>query len=328
MTGAQSSRCAKLRSEAADWYNERLAGDMTAEDEVRFRDWIGQSDAHRGAYEAIDRAWYVASTAAPDLAPLDEPLPARTGFSRSKMFAAVASILLVGGIGWLSLGGLPFGERDHPAQSFQTETGQRATITLPDGSIVKLDSETDIRFSDLPDERRVQLLRGRAYFEVASDRSRPFIVHAAGKTVRAVGTAFEVSMDRGELTVVLAEGKVRVEDASESGNGTGTDMTPGRQLVIDTDRRWTLTNADVEKETGWTEGRLIFMHDPLSKAVAEVNRYSTRKLTFKDGTIPNREIVGVFSVGDVDGFIKALELNGIARQESSTNNEIILTETW
>lgn len=240
------------------------------------------------------------------------------------MFAAVASVLLVAGIGWLSLGGLPFAERDQSAQVFQTETGQRATVTLPDGSRVKLDSETDMHFSDLPDERRVQLLRGRAYFEVARDRSRPFVVYAAGKTVRAIGTAFEVSMDRGELTVVLAEGKVRVEDVADAGNGT--DMTPGRQLVIDTERRWTLTNADVEKETGWTEGRLIFMHDPLSEAVAEMNRYSTRKLTFRDGTIPDREIVGVFSAGDVDGFIKALELNGIAKQESSTNDEIILVE--
>src|SRR3546814_19742331 len=73
----------------------------------------------------------------------------------------------------------------------------------------------------------------------------------------------EVSMNGGEVAVVLAEGKVRVEEVEKAGNGT--DMTPGRQLVI-TDRRWTMSNVDVKKETGWTEGRLIFMHDPLSKA--------------------------------------------------------------
>src|SRR3546814_5372467 len=84
-------------------------------------------------------------------------------------------------------------------------------------------------------------------------------------------------MNGGEVAVVLAEGKVRVEEVEKAGNGT--DMTPGRQLVI-TDRRWTMSNVDVKKETGWTEGRLIFMHDPLLKAHDEVNRYSTRKLTF------------------------------------------------
>src|SRR3546814_10150880 len=60
------------------------------------------------------------------------------------------------------------------------------------------------------------------------------------------------------VAVVLAEGKVRVEEVEKAGNGT--DMTPGRQLVI-TDRRWTMSNVDVKKETGWTEGRLIFMQD-------------------------------------------------------------------
>src|SRR3546814_14421987 len=75
--------------------------------------------------------------------------------------------------------------------------------------------------------------------------------------------------------------------------------------------------------TGWTEGRLIFMHDPLSKAIAEVDRYSTRKLTFKDGSIPDRKIVGVFSAGDVESFITALELNGIAKRVATTADEII-----
>jgi transmembrane sensor len=103
-------------------------------------------------------------------------------------------------------------------------------------------------------------------------------------------------------------------------------MTPGRQLVISPDRRWTLSSVDVKKETSWTKGRLVFLHDPLSEAVAEVNRYSTKKLTFKDGEIPDRQIVGVFSAGDIDGFVKALELNDIARRVSTTNDEILLVE--
>src|SRR5690606_13211227 len=156
---------------------------------------------------------------------------------RWRGFALAASILLVFGIGWAVLPGLLFDMRDRPVQAFQTETGQRTRITLPDGSIVTLDSETAMQFADTPDERRVTLVRGRAFFQVAKNRSRPFIVDAGGKHVRAVGTAFEVSMERGEMTVVLAEGKVRVEDASSGGSGNGTDMTPGRQLVVGTDRK-------------------------------------------------------------------------------------------
>lgn len=324
MSRDQTTNRILLRSEAVFWYNERLAGDMTAEDEYRFRDWVNRSDAHREAYRAVDRAWFIAGTAKGDPVLADNPVAVPATPSRWRLFAAVASILLVVGVGSAALTQFLIGDRAQAVQAFQTETGQRTTITLPDGSLVTLDSETDMRFTNMPSERHVELLRGRAFFKVAHNPSRPFTVTAAGKRVRAIGTAFEVSMERGEVAVVLAEGKVRVEEVKKA--GSGTDMTPGRQLVISPDRKWTLSNVDVKKETGWTEGRLIFMHDPLAQAIAEVNRYSTRKLTFQDGAIPDREIVGVFSAGDVESFITALELNGIAKRVSTTSNEIILVK--
>ena len=98
----------------------------------------------------------------------------------------------------------------------------------------------------------------------------------------------------------------------------------GRQLVVGSDLDWTLRRVDVSKETSWTQGRLIFMHDPLSKAVADVNRYSTRKLVFEGGAVPDRQIVGVFEAGDVEGFVKAIELQGIAHRTTSTSDEILL----
>lgn len=325
MSGEQSMNRAALRSEAAHWYNLRLAGDVTLEDEYRFREWLDRSDANRDAYRAIDKAWTIAGTAKNDPAlsnnPAQERLAGYRAARRWPGFAIAAAILLMIGFGWATLPGLWSGAGERSAQAFHTETGQRTTVTLPDGSVVTLDSETEMRFAETSKLREVDLLRGRAFFRVASNHARPFIVNAGGKRVRAVGTAFEVSLDRGEMAVVLAEGKVQVD---ETGGGNSTVMVPGRQLVIGTDRNWTLSSVDVNKETSWTEGRLIFMHDPLSKAVAEVNRYSTRKLRFQNGAIPDKQIVGVFSAGDIDGFVKALELNDIARRVSTTGDEIIL----
>lgn len=131
------------------------------------------------------------------------------------------------------------------------------------------------------------------------------------------------SVERGEMAVVFTEGKVRVEEAA-NGTGNSAVMAPGRQLVIGANRKWTLSTVDVEKETSWTEGRLIFLHDPLAKAVAEVNRYSAKKLTFQNGAIPERQIVGVFAAGDVDGFVRTLELYGIAKRVPTQNDEILL----
>src|SRR3546814_20019906 len=133
----------------------------------------------------------------------------------------------------------------------------------------------------MPGERHVELLSGRAFFKVAHNPSRPFTVTAAGKRVRAIGTAFEVSMNGGDVAVVLAEGKVRVEEVEKAGNGT--DLTPGRQLVT-THPRWTMSTVDVNKEAGWTEGRLLFSHDPLSHATAqETGREAGRERGVKDG---------------------------------------------
>lgn len=328
MNGDQAEQRATLRSEAAHWLNFRLSGDMAIEDEQRFRAWFDQCDEHRDAYQRLDRAWAVSRLLAGDPAlsatrmQVAEP---RFLARHRRSLSIAASLLLVIGAGWMAL---PYAQpgieaQDQQQQAFRTGTGQRTRVTLPDGSVVTLDAETEMRLHSSRDERRLDLLRGRAFFRVAHDPSRPFIVHAAGKRVRAIGTAFDVSNEDGNVVVTLVEGKVRV-DGSAAGSDGGTDMTPGRQLVISRDLNWTLRRVDVAKEVSWTQGRLIFMDDPLSKAIADVNRYSTRKLIFKDGQIPDRQIVGVFEAGDIEGFVRAMELHDIAHRISSSTDEIVL----
>lgn len=328
MSGEEALKRAALRSEAAQWFNLERSGDMTLDDEHRFHDWLDRSDAHRDAYRLVERAWMIAGTIPQDPEMLAAPEPeAVEGNARPshwrRYLALAASLLLVFTVSWtVYQNGMPGG----PAQDqrFSTGAGQTTTVTLPEGSVVTLDAETEMRLRETPGERRVDLVGGRAFFRVAADPSRPFIVHAGGKSVRAIGTAFEVSFEHGNMVVTLAEGKVRVEETGP-GSGSGTDMVPGGQLVIGADHNWTLRRVDVAKETSWTEGRLIFMNDPLSEAVAEMNRYSARKLVFKDGRIPEKAVVGVFEAGDVEGFVKAMELNGIARRVSATDEEILLS---
>lgn len=328
MSGGQVPESAAARSEAAHWFNLERSGDMTVDDEHRFHTWLDQSEAHRDAYGLVSRAWTIASTIPydtekpvahePDLATERRPSPWRWHF------ALAASLLLTFtvGFGVYQTGLSDLGTKQD--QRFRTGVGQTTTVTLPEGSVVTLDSETEMQLRETSTERRVELVGGRAFFRVAADPSRPFIVNAGGKSVRAIGTAFEVSFEHGNMVVTLAEGKVRVEEKA-NGPGGGTDMVPGGQLVIGADHNWTLRRVDVAKETSWTEGRLVFMRDPLSDAVAEMNRYSTRKLVFKDGKIPEKEVVGVFEAGDVDGFVKAMEMNGIARRVSVSDGEILLS---
>ena len=327
MSGDDAFARAALRAKAVQWFNLERSGDMTVDDELHFLEWLDQSDAHRDAYRLVERAWLIAGTIPqePEILP-----PAVDGDTENRRagwrrhLALAASLLLVFAVGWSVYQNAFSGFGTTQAQQFRTGVGQTTTVTLPEGSVVTLDAETEMRLRETPRERRVDLIAGRAFFRVAHDPSRPFTVNAGGKSVRAIGTAFEVSFEHGNMVVTLAEGKVRVEETG-SGSGSGTDMAPGGQLVIGADRNWTLSRVDVAKETSWTEGRLIFMRDPLSEAVAEMNRYSPRKLIFKDGKIPEKQVVGVFQAGDVDGFVKAMELNGIARRVSATDDQILLS---
>jgi transmembrane sensor len=78
--------------------------------------------------------------------------------------------------------------------AFQTSAGERRAFDLPDGSRITLDADSVLNVQMLPDRRSLQLARGEAYFEVAKDAARPFLVRAGGAVVRAVGTAFDVRM--------------------------------------------------------------------------------------------------------------------------------------
>ena len=331
MTSDPETQRAATRAQAAHWFNLRLAGEMTLSDEYRFHAWLDLSDEHREAYRLMDRAWAISGSMAgdPALAAANDAATTKTGiFARHRRaFSVAASLLLAVGAGWTALPYLDLqpGIRaeDQQEQAFRTGTGQRTRVTLPDGSVVTLDAETELRLHNSASERRLDLVQGRAFFRVAHNANRPFVVYADGKRVRAIGTAFEVSLDKGNMVVTLTEGKVRVE-GSPTGSDGGADLVPGGQLVVGPDLNWTLRRVDVAKETSWTQGRLIFMHDPLSKAVADVNRYSTRKLVFKDGQIPDRQIVGVFKAGDIDGFVKAMELQGIAHSTAASSDEILL----
>jgi transmembrane sensor len=243
-------------------------------------------------------------------------------------------IALVAAASALSVGGFPAREAEGagaaltrpftqaPAE-FQTSVGQRTTVTLPDHSVVTLDTDTILRVHDKPGERLVSLERGRAFFKVAHDPTRPFIVQAGGHRVRAIGTEFDVRVGPRQFEVTLIQGRVKVETPSLfRPTATTAQLAPGQRLEIEGSRP-ELMRVDLKSETTWHEGRLTFTRDTLADAVAEMNRYSDKKIVF-DGGVPQKSIIGVFRAGDVDSFAKALTMNGIAQIKSESENTIEL----
>ncbi|HET9161362.1 MAG TPA: FecR domain-containing protein, partial [Caulobacteraceae bacterium] len=310
-----------LRQEAMAWRVRRHAGELSPSEEAAFNTWLTQSDEHRDTYAGVDEFWAAAGHLGehPRFGAIRSRAEAQVAGAHQTRRAIAASIAaVVLGIG--AVGGyLYVSPKPLANQSFRTAVGQQATVTLPDGSQVTLNTDTMVHTVADDGRRLVYLDKGQAFFKVAKDRRHPFIVTAAGRTVTALGTAFDVRIDGGELKVVLVEGKVRVQAAAPARPRGApaasddvlpsrvTEMSPGSQLVATSDTDWKLTPTDVSRETSWLKGQLVIDDEPLSDVVEEVNRYSTRKIVIADAELAKRHVSGNFAPGDVHGFAMILQ---------------------
>jgi transmembrane sensor len=324
-----------LRAEATRWFSAQRSGDMAAEEREAFADWLRSNPGAHAQLERLQQQWDALDSIANDPAVLEireHDVHAYNRPARFKALLALAAAVLL-----LVSSSVTFLQYGNPVRSwfgsegelFRTGTGQRTTATLTDGSVVTLDAESELRVVEMGARRRLRLIRGHAFFQVAKDRVHPFLVEAASKTIRAVGTEFDVQLDdQAKLTVTLIEGKVRVEQPNGWVRpGRRVNMVAGARLIAKSDHAWNVTHVDTASETSWLTGRLTFIREPLAEALNEVNRYSARKIVFVDGPAPATNIVGVFAAGDVDSFVTALELNGIARVSDRTDTKIMVTRS-
>jgi len=328
------------RQVAARWFARRRSGTITADELAELEAWLAADPARRTAYEHLARLWSGAEAARydPEVMEMREAAHRAQVLRRWRAVVAVAASLVVAvGLGagvanWVLAGhdASPALVSAAPHQEFKTSVGQTATVTLSDGSVVTLDTDTVLRTRAVWNRRYAELDRGRAFFRVAHDPTRPFVVLAGGRTVTALGTAFEVWLDRDRFGVTLVNGKVRVEQPSPVTRSKtvatpkSTILAPGTRLSDTPAGDWRLAKVDVGQETSWVEGLLRFRDEPLGKVAEELNRYSRKKVVIDDPNIAARPIQGAFAAGDVEEFVHAAESYGLARVASETETEIVL----
>ncbi|WP_232793422.1 FecR family protein [Caulobacter hibisci] len=212
-----------------------------------------------------------------------------------------------------------------PRSTYSTGVGEQTIARLDDGSAVRLNTDTRLRVRFTAGERRIELLQGEAFFDVAHDGARPFVVSAGDAQVRALGTRFDVRRDGHAVQVVLAQGKVRVTQARQDRAWT---MTPGQALTLSpTQAPAAPASVDVAASTSWTSGRLSFDGVPLSQAVAEINRYSRRKIVLDADAPSQQRVTGAFKVGDSDSFIAAVGAIYGLEPKARWDGSVVLTPT-
>lgn len=294
--------------------------------------WLNADSSRKDAFDAASRTWERMD----DLSDTPEIKAARAALKRDLATAgerprigwaaALAAMVTAGGFGtalWLaaSSGGSAVVAEAPPQVIHRTGVGEQKTITLADGSRAILSTDTELRVTEWGARRGLTLERGEAFFEVAKDPAHPFVVTAKGRTVTALGTAFDVRVDPSAWSISLLEGKVRVADPV---GRNSVDLLPGSRLEQRAGTTWSVAVADVSALADWRSGSLTFDNRPLSEIVDELNRYSPRKIRIASPQVAATPMSGRFRTGDVGGFVDALAAYGAARVQSGHGGEIVL----
>jgi transmembrane sensor len=309
-------------SAAAVWFARLQGDDVLAEDRRAFERWLNLDVRNAEAWDRTKSIWndLTLLEADPGFAAMRaDALSAVAAPPRVMNRRAVGALAAAGvvaaisgaivGRRWFQTSAATGPSAEDPV--FTTAVGEQSTFRLADNSVVTLSTDSAVRVNHWKTERRLTLLRGQAFFQVAKDPSRPFVVAAGDKRVTAVGTAFDVRMEPGKLSVTLVEGKVRIAGPSPSGDRT-IEMSAGSRFVAANAANWTVAAVDTAKESSWLQGRLVFDGEPLSDVVDEMNRFSQRKLWISDPRVGATPVSGVFKTGQVDAFVAALRTYGLA----------------
>lgn len=215
------------------------------------------------------------------------------------------ALLFAGVVAAVGLAAVLLAPPARQGDTYHTGVGQQISVRLADGSSVHLDTDSQVRVRYEATRRLVTLERGQAFFDVVHDAARPFTVDAGQAQIRDLGTRFDVRRAAQGVDVTLAEGSVQVVPTHKA--SSGWTLTPGQQVRVDGDAaRDAPHTVDMQAATAWTTGRLIFRDQPLGQAVAEVNRYSHKKIVLTSTTLADVRVNGAFDVGDVRGFVAAV----------------------
>jgi transmembrane sensor len=327
-----------IEATAADWFARRESAEWVADDEARLAAWLDESTAHRIAFIRMVSAWEqsgrlkaLGAGVRPGVIPPrgawnfgsdpreTEPVePVASSRFSARVRAAAACVVIAAGALWYFLADRP--------PSYRTEVGAIATVPLPDGSRVTLNTDSKIHVELRRDQRHVTLDRGEAYFEVARDPARPFVVDIADHRFVAVGTEFSLRRDAGVAHLLVTEGRVRIERGGAPSAGA-TRIDAGTEARV-TASAVTVDNPAPERvseKLSWRTGYIVFHDAPLADAVADFNRYSSHKMLIEDPSIAGIRIGGRFRTNDAAAFLWLLQSGFPIRVEQQADR-VVLTK--
>ncbi|MGE8404187.1 MAG: FecR family protein [Delftia tsuruhatensis] len=316
---------------AADWHT-RMEQGLTAEEEAEFTEWLAASTAHEAALRHLGQSLAAARSTPPEQvarlraeqarrrsqsAPHAPPEPAaqRQGWSWSRLLprpalaALCCTVALAVGVGWHQWQQQPTFTSSH-----LTPRGQARTITLPDGTALSLDADTQAQVTLYRDRREVRITQGQILFAVAPDSDRPFHVLAGPARVTVGGTRFSVryratGMEAGSAQVAVQEGHVRVASAqgTAAAGAAPAALVAGQALSVSPAGVLGPVSAVAPGSIAlWRKGLIRFENTPLADALAELERYGPTGLVVHDPAVAALRIGGSYQTSRPAEFARML----------------------
>lgn len=316
-----------LFDEAVIWHsrlreaNKNAASDQWGALFAQFEHWLEQSPKNVHAYAEVELLWGKVEEPVKQQArqaqsnddrkkPKNQITPRRRGYMRPVIVSAIAACLL------LFVG---LGTGTYPAVKGMFDDtfiyAQHSVLTnaLPDGSVIKLNAESAVSIDFDADTRSIDLVSGEAWFEVAHDTQRPFVVHTKFGDVTALGTVFNISSDKDQVTVSLEEGKVAVDwstggpDEVGSNNKKHVTLLAGEATTLSSRGAGKRTHFDRVATTAWRKGKMVFYQTPLSDVIDVLNTYHEGHIMAVNPKLSEMSVSGVFRTDDIDQVIEAIE---------------------
>jgi len=277
-----------LLREAIAWFNLLRADRVSEKDRRAFSAWLKRDPAHGQAFQEIEGLWR-------GLSDLPEARRRRRRtVTRRTLGKGVVALMVAGGAWGIY--------RTHPLADYRTGVGERLTVELPDGSRVELATSTALSVDDDATVRRVTLHKGEAFFEVASDAARPFVVDAGGGSVTALGTAFAVADADDRVLVTVTQHAVRIDAGMRQ-----MRLEAGMQAAFDVDGIGAPAATDEAIALAWREGRLVFVNARLDRVVEALNRWRRGRLVIMNGALAAQPVTLIVNLEDVDDALRQLE---------------------
>lgn len=289
----------EVEKQAAAWLARQDKEPLDSAEQAQFESWLEADSRHLGAYLRLRAVWARLDR----LGALRAPAPTEN-VSRGRMLrnlAAAVLLALLGGGGWW-LGTLPH------SHSYDTAIGEMRRLAMEDGSVIEINTNSELKVAYSDQSRDIWLARGEGNFTVAHNKDRPFIVHAGNTTVTAVGTAFSVQKAGHDgIKVAVSEGLVAVRSAPGKPPlyvaalqtvrvPEGNDATVTEDTIIRP-----ASKEEIANQLGWRKGLVILSGETLGEAAAEFNRYNVAQISVAKSVAEVR-IGGVFQTKDIDGF--------------------------